>query len=153
RDAAARNFQPVSETQGFSFIYLPCCSKEPISNMREKLRKLKLQSSRLLDIHYSTNNVMSILVHSDYPKEITCLLQLQNIDLLQDFEPTSPTLLRDPKFDDANEAQRTAAATEIHQRRLINIALRIPVDQRKLSVPRSFLKQDWITNEHFATIN
>ncbi|OBZ80665.1 hypothetical protein A0J61_11286 [Choanephora cucurbitarum] len=106
RDAAARTFQPVSETQGFSFVYLPCRSKEPISNMREKLRKLKLQSSHLLDIHYPTNNIMSILVHNDYLEETTRLLQLQKIDLLQDFEPTSSTLLRDPKFDDATETQR-----------------------------------------------
>ena len=95
---------------------------------------------------------MSILVHNDYLEETTRLLQLQKIDLLQDFEPTSPTLLRDPKFDDATEAQRTAAATEIHQRRLINIALRIPVNQRKLSVARSFLKQDWITIGQFTTL-
>ncbi|KAI8348818.1 hypothetical protein EDC96DRAFT_417879, partial [Choanephora cucurbitarum] len=82
----------------------------------------------------------SILVHNDYLEEATRLLQLHEIDPIQDFNPTSPTLLRDPKFTEHTDAQRAAAATKIHQNRLINIALRIPIDQRKLSVARSFQK-------------
>ncbi|RCH95003.1 hypothetical protein CU098_010419 [Rhizopus stolonifer] len=66
REAAARNFLPISETQGFAFIYLHLRGKEPMSAMRMRLRRLKLQSSRILDIHYPTNNVVALLVYSDY---------------------------------------------------------------------------------------
>ncbi|KAG1440401.1 hypothetical protein G6F56_011941 [Rhizopus delemar] len=66
REAAARNFLPISETQGFAFIYFHLRSKEPMSAMRMRLRRLKLQSSRILDIHYPTNNVVALLVYSDY---------------------------------------------------------------------------------------
>ncbi|KAI8364974.1 hypothetical protein BD560DRAFT_402663 [Blakeslea trispora] len=135
-DAAARTFLPVSESQGFSFIHLPCRSKEPISNMREKLRTLRLQSSRLLGIHYPTNNLMSILVHNDYLEEASNLLRLHQIELVSDFDPTSPSLL----------------PIEIHQNRLVNIALRVPVAQRKISIARSFRKQEWITEEQFLQI-
>ncbi|KAI8384102.1 hypothetical protein BD560DRAFT_431348 [Blakeslea trispora] len=152
RDAAARTFLPVSESQGFSFIHLPCRSKEPIFNMREKLRTLRLQSSRLLDIHYPTNNIMSILVHNDYLEEASNLLRLHQIELVSDFDPTSPSLLRDPKYADYTESQRTATAIEIHQNRLVNIALRVPVAQRKISIARSFRKQEWITEEQFLQI-
>ncbi|OBZ80553.1 hypothetical protein A0J61_11398 [Choanephora cucurbitarum] len=152
RDAAARTFLPVSGSQGFSFMYLPCRSKEPISAMREKLRKLKLQSSRLLDIHYPTNNVMAMLVHNDYLEEATNLLQLNKIDLIENFSPDSPNNLSNPKLADLTHEERIATAINLHQTRLTNIALRIRQDQRKLAVARAFHKQAWITTEQFVSL-
>ncbi|KAI8331963.1 hypothetical protein BD560DRAFT_341354, partial [Blakeslea trispora] len=143
---AARTFLPASTSQGFSFIYLHCRSKEPISKMREKLRALKLQSSRLLDIHYPANHVMAILIHNDYLEEATNILQLQQIELTP-FEPTLPDHLNDSKYADLSLDQRSAAAIEVYQQRLIHIATRIRHDQRKLAVARSFHKQGWVTTD------
>ncbi|KAI9325888.1 hypothetical protein BD770DRAFT_457704 [Pilaira anomala] len=51
RQAAARGFLPVSETQGFQFIYLPNRGREKISVMRNRLAALGIQNSRV-SIHY-----------------------------------------------------------------------------------------------------
>ncbi|KAI9329699.1 hypothetical protein BD770DRAFT_404118 [Pilaira anomala] len=52
RQAAARGFLPVSETQGFQLIYLPNRGREKISVMRNRLAALGIQNSRVLNIHY-----------------------------------------------------------------------------------------------------
>ncbi|KAI8977939.1 hypothetical protein BDB01DRAFT_700219, partial [Pilobolus umbonatus] len=93
----ARNFIPVSENQGFQYVYLHCRGKEPISSMRSKLRKLGLQSGRILDVHFPANQVVALLVHNDYVNDVEDLLNRQKITLLADFNPLSGDILKDPK--------------------------------------------------------
>lgn len=52
QEAAARFLQAPSETQGFQYAYLPTKARVPISQIRARLRKLDIQNTRILDIHY-----------------------------------------------------------------------------------------------------
>ncbi|OBZ83751.1 hypothetical protein A0J61_08198 [Choanephora cucurbitarum] len=151
REAVSRTFSRTSDSQGFSFIYLHCRGKEPISKMREKLRILKLQSSRLIDIHYPSNHVMAILLHNDYLEEATNLLTLNQIELLT-FDPTSLEHLNDPKYTDLTPEQRSSEACEIYQQRLCHMITRIRNEHRQIAVARSFRKQAWITEDQFTNI-
>ncbi|CAO3687124.1 unnamed protein product [Rhizopus stolonifer] len=98
REAAARNFLPISETQGFSFVYLCLHGKEPVSTMRMRLCRLKLQSSRILDIHHFTNNIVFLLVHNAYYQEAIQILEMQQITCLPDFRSFFRTTLVRPSI-------------------------------------------------------
>ncbi|CAO3697493.1 unnamed protein product [Rhizopus stolonifer] len=132
REAAARNFLPISEIQGFSFIYLHLRGKEPMSTMRMRIRRLKLQSSRILDIHYPTNNIVALLVHNDYYQEAIQILEIQQITCLPNFVSFSKQHLRDSRYNDKSIEERQSAAKAIFHQRLTNIALRVQHDNRKI---------------------
>ncbi|KAI9324419.1 hypothetical protein BD770DRAFT_302658, partial [Pilaira anomala] len=63
---AARMFTPVSESQGFKYVYLPCRAREKYSDVRKKLKSLKIDTARILDVHYPAQKVIALLVHNDY---------------------------------------------------------------------------------------
>ncbi|KAG1453779.1 hypothetical protein G6F56_007485 [Rhizopus delemar] len=152
REAVTRNFLPISETQGFSFIYLHLRGKEPMSAMSMRLCRLKLQSSRILDIHYPTNNIVARLVDNDYYQEAIQTLEMQQITCLPDFVPFSEQHLPDPRYHDKPIEERQSAAQAIFYQRLTNIALRVQHDNRKFAVAHDFRKNQWITEEQYVFI-
>ncbi|KAG0846510.1 hypothetical protein G6F16_013408 [Rhizopus arrhizus] len=70
QEAAARLLQPPSENQGFQYVYLPTKARVPIGQIRTRLRKLDIQNTRILDIHYPDRNIVALLVHNDYVDEL-----------------------------------------------------------------------------------
>ncbi|KAG1437591.1 hypothetical protein G6F56_013028 [Rhizopus delemar] len=59
RQVLVRNFTPMTENQGYTYLYLPNRFRERISVMRKKLRQLKLDNGRILDVHYPDNKVLT----------------------------------------------------------------------------------------------
>ncbi|KAG1449041.1 hypothetical protein G6F56_008769 [Rhizopus delemar] len=120
--------------------------------MRMRLRRLKLQSSRILDIHHPTNNIVALLVHKGYYQEAIQTLEMQQITCLPDFVPFSEKHLRDPRYHDKPIKERQSAAKAIFHQRLTNIALRVQHDNHKFAVARDFRKNQWITEEQYVFI-
>lgn len=72
--------------------------------------------------------------------------------VIADFDPRSPTLLRDPKYANA-DTDLTVETIRIHQDRLLRIIQRIHNPSRQIAVARNFcFKHNWITEEQYLVI-
>ncbi|KAI8975793.1 hypothetical protein BDF20DRAFT_808969, partial [Mycotypha africana] len=136
---AARSFQPISDNQGFQYLYLPCRLKEKISIVRDKLAKLHIATSRILDIQFPTKTIVGLLVHNDYVPTIRNRLAKAKISTIDEFDPLSGTILRHPELLTLSEADKNAKASEFHTKRCLRALdyIRKPV---AFSVAKTFLE-------------
>jgi uncharacterized phage infection (PIP) family protein YhgE len=142
RSAALRLFTTPPKDQGFQYVYLHTRGKVAPSVARQSLKKAGIPQGRLLELHYPDQNVIALLFHNNYVAEVKHLLRKANI--LHDFNPLSPTIIRDPKFQELSEADKTSKVLELQQQRLIRALHRIrtPVNS---AVAKSFLNNEGIT--------
>ncbi|CAO3578402.1 unnamed protein product [Absidia cylindrospora] len=113
--AAARTFFPVSPTRGFTYIYLHTNKRFPTKELRSKYRSLGINTSRILDIHYPTRNVIANLIHNDYQQDFLARLSSFGIDPLDHFDPLDPKHIHDPRYtgDDLSNEEKTSYAAQI----------------------------------------
>ncbi|EIE89350.1 hypothetical protein RO3G_14061 [Rhizopus delemar RA 99-880] len=137
QEAAARLLQSPSTNQGFKYIYLPTKARVPIGQIRSRLRKLGINNSRIIDIHYPDRNIVALLIHNDYEDEIRQQLQRFKVTIKEDFNPCNPQVLRDPKYADRTPAEREDLAFMHHCNRIERALqyIRTPV---KFAVARYF---------------
>ncbi|KAG1138100.1 hypothetical protein G6F37_011426 [Rhizopus arrhizus] len=140
QEAAARLLQPLSANQSFQYLYLPMKARVPIGQLRSRLRKLDINNNRILDIHYPDRNVVALLIHNDYEDELRSQLKRFKISLEDDFDPCDPKILRDPKYVDFADEERTNLAFMHHCNRMER-ALRFICVSVKFAVARHFFKQ------------
>ncbi|PHZ15673.1 uncharacterized protein RHIMIDRAFT_248803 [Rhizopus microsporus ATCC 52813] len=140
----ARSFTPVSETAGYQYIYLPRRYREPISSIRTKLRSLRIDNARILDVFYPTRRVVGLLLHNDYVPTVLDILTKAGIIPLSDFNPRDEARLCDPKHAQLPPAERTAMITTIHTTHLLRTLKRIRSDVRP-AVLRAFIECNWLT--------
>ena len=150
--AAARTFTPVSATYAFEHLYFHCRSKEPISTMRSKLRAIGLQCNRILDIYYPDNNIVGLLIHSDYAPTVLDKFRSCGIEDDKDFDPLSPIIIRDPKFASLSDIEKKQKVLDLVEKRLINVIKRTTNKTKQYSLARIFLNHDWINNDQFASL-
>ncbi|KAI8968741.1 hypothetical protein BDB01DRAFT_868492, partial [Pilobolus umbonatus] len=148
RQVIARHFQPPSDKQGFTYLYMPCRSRSRHNETRKALSKLGLPSSRILDISYPTSGRIGILVHNDYIEEATSILTTFGISLIADFDPTTSDVVKDPKYNSYSDTERRSITENIHHDRLLKVLnrLHLPIS---LAVAKSFVKQAWITQAEY----
>ncbi|KAG1512430.1 hypothetical protein G6F53_005185 [Rhizopus delemar] len=137
QEAAARLLQSPSTNQGFKYIYLPTKARVPIGQIRSRLRKLGINNSRIIDIHYPDRNIVALLIHNDYEDELRQQLQRFKVTIKEDFNPCDPQVLRDPKYADRTPAEREDLAFMHHCNRIERALqyIRTPV---KFAVARYF---------------
>ena len=107
-EAIHRRFQPVASSHDYQYLYLPSRYREPVSSLRAKLHKLKINNARVLDVHYPDSQVVALLVHTDYIADVTAAFAVAKIEPLANFDPLDPALLRDPKFATLTADERIA---------------------------------------------
>ncbi|KAI8330247.1 hypothetical protein EDC96DRAFT_579931 [Choanephora cucurbitarum] len=83
-----------SENQGFKYLYIPTKARISVG----QLRRLNINSSRILDIHYPARNIVAILVHSDYALDLKSHLKQVKITTKDDFDPCNGQNLLDPRY-------------------------------------------------------
>lgn len=145
----ARSFTPVSETAGYQYIYLPRRYREPISNIRTKLRSLRIDNTRILDVFYPTRRVVGLLLHNDYIPTVTNILTKAGIAQLSDFNPRDETNLCDPKHAQLTPDDRAAMISNIHTTHLLRTLIRIRSEVRP-AVLRAFIDCNWLTATQYA---
>ncbi|CEP08478.1 hypothetical protein, partial, partial [Parasitella parasitica] len=112
----ARFYSSPSETHGFQFLYFKTRGRDPISKVRKGFPVLDIQNNRILDIHYPDNHHVGFLIHNDYAQHVIDAMAKASTAVVTDFDPTSPALLRDPKYADKTDMNfLQAEATRIHQ--------------------------------------
>lgn len=70
QETSARFLRPPSNNQGFQYIYIPTKDRIPFGQLRTHLRRLEINNSRILDIHYPARNLAALLVHNNYATEL-----------------------------------------------------------------------------------
>ncbi|KAK4511633.1 uncharacterized protein ATC70_012849 [Mucor velutinosus] len=153
-EQVSRFYSLPSTTHGYQFLYFTSRGREAISKVRAGFQVLGLSQSRILDIHYPTNNIISFLVHNDYASTVVeAMAQLPDSQRITDFDPCAPTILRDPKY--ANHADPLflqSEAARIHQERLLRMIKRLNTPNIKLAVARDFcFKRKWISETMYQT--
>lgn len=151
QQAAARCFQPLSETHGFAYTYFFSKVRFRTGAIRAKLRKFGVDNSRVLDIHYPDHQVVALLTHNDYVDELKDAMAAQNILPKDQFNPCDPTRLRDPKYKDDDEHKRKETATKLHHVRMLRAVqyIRFPVC---LAVARDFHRKQLLTETQYQEI-
>ena len=94
--AIARQFSSPAESTGFKLIHVPVRCRLPLQQLRSNLRRLHINTRRILDIHYSDRNLVSFLIHIGYETELRSQLSKFNIKIRDDFDPLDPSIIRDP---------------------------------------------------------
>lgn len=147
RQAAARAFAPISDSQGFQSLYFPNRGRrEPISIMRNRIQALGLQNSRVLDIHYPARHVVAFLVHNDYTPTVLNKFADMNINPVT-FNPTDSANLHDPKFASCSPEDLKLEATRIFQDRLQFIIQRVHDSKRQVAIARDFCFRQKLLSE------
>lgn len=147
-EAIHRRFQPVTDTHDYKYLYFPSRYREPISSLRAKLHKLKINNARVLDVHYPDSQVVALLVHTDYESSVVAAFTPAKIEQLTNFDPLDPAHLRDPKLASLDVSVRKAKCIEIHQARLTR-ALKHIRESVRPAVGRAFYRKDWITLDQY----
>ncbi|KAI8394239.1 uncharacterized protein BYT42DRAFT_488273 [Radiomyces spectabilis] len=142
----ARAFAPTSETHGFQYVYIPSKFRMKTKALRQTLRTLGFDNSRILDIHYPDRQVVALLIHNDYHDTLLASFARHNITPIKDFNPHDQSRLRDPKFNTLSLEDRQREADQIHRQRLER-ALKFIREPVKFAVARSFHSQKWIDDD------
>lgn len=119
--------------------------------MRARLRKLNLDNSRILDIHFPDQQVVALLTHNDFVGELLDTFNRFGVQPLNNFDPTDPSRLRDPKYANLTHEDRQQQAIAPHHDRLLRALdhMRAPV---KFAVARHFLNQSLIALDELKEI-
>jgi hypothetical protein len=148
--AAARPFQPITEPQGFQYIYIPRTRRMDRAEVRRRLRKLGMETFRILDITFPTRDVVGLLVHVQYMAYVLDTLTRAKVVPVTGFDPTDPKHLSDPRHSTLAETDRRTLATQIHRTRSIR-ALQFMKPPIAVAVGRQFLALGWIAEEDIPT--
>ncbi|CEP08988.1 hypothetical protein [Parasitella parasitica] len=97
----------------------------PYKTICSELRNANINSSSILDVHYSTNKVLALLIHNDYVDKCRALLLAVGIRCIDDFNPYDSKHSTNPQFKDANVEERSeqmaiiSVARDFHRKGLI----------------------------------
>lgn len=151
-EAASRFFQPPSDNQGFQYLYVSTKARIPVGKLRSYLRNMGVNNARVLDIHYPDRNVAALLVYKDYTSDFKHLLESKRVHFADHFDPWNGSILKDSKYKDLSEEERTTKACEIQQQRLQRAVLHIrePV---KFAVAHYFYQQNWLPKAFIDQLN
>ena len=145
RAAAARAFMSpgAKGPQGFKYVYLGRSRKINRSEVRSRLRRIGVDTGRVLDISFPASGVLGVLMHVQYVEQFTAVMQKAGAELISDFDPLDPVHLADPKFASLSADQRADQLHElVHSRALDTLSFLRPLVVG--SVARSFLEWGWI---------
>ncbi|KAG1596801.1 hypothetical protein G6F47_007878 [Rhizopus delemar] len=143
--AAARTFSPPSTNQGFKYLYLPIQRRLPIRQIRSLLRRLHINSNRVLDIHYPDRHLVALLLHNDYEAEVRSQLEKFEIPIHDDYDPMDPNNLRNPYYDDFDQDEKGCAAWSVFAQRLVR-AIRCLKGPIQRAVARFFVDKGIIAS-------
>ncbi|KAK4510891.1 uncharacterized protein ATC70_004673 [Mucor velutinosus] len=106
---------------GYQFVYYATPVRRRLSELRRLVQGVGLNNSRVLDIQYPVQNVISFLVHNDYVLTLTKAMHLhgRGSSPLIDFDPCDPVNLKDPKFASLSRDLRVQKAIEVENLRCL----------------------------------
>ena len=146
--SAARAFAPPNPAAdtGFEYVYLARKRKFTRGEIRANLRRLGVDTSRLIDISFPARSCVGLLVHTQYLAELLSQLAAAKVSPVIHFDPVDPTHLADPKFAGDSLAVRSAKILEIHSDRCVGV-LRHVRPHLVPAIGAAFFSAGWISEE------
>ncbi|KAI8384214.1 uncharacterized protein BYT42DRAFT_544144 [Radiomyces spectabilis] len=141
--AIARSFQPAEGPKGFEYLYLTRSCRMDWPEIRRSLRRLGLDSARILDISFPARSAIGLLMHVQYIPVAKEILAKSKVVPLDSFDPQDPTHLGDPKYSDLLAAHKTSMALDLHRNRCMR-TLRFLRPAVAIPVARTFFNAGWI---------
>ncbi|CAO3609507.1 unnamed protein product [Mucor fragilis] len=143
--AAGRLFKtPATKgLQGFQYVYIDRSGKILRSEIRRNLKKVGVDTSRILDLNFPGSEAIGVLLHTQYVDEFLSLLRESGSEILTDFDPLDPANIADPKYDDMTENDRISLIAETVNARSVD-ALSHVHPFNVSNVGRWFLNLGWI---------
>ncbi|KAL7317424.1 hypothetical protein PS15m_003784 [Mucor circinelloides] len=143
--AAGRLFKSSAAKgpQGYEYIYIGRSGKILRSEVRRTLRKIGVDTARVLDINFPASEVIGILLHTQYVDEVLSLLRASEAEIYQDFDPMDSDNIADPKYDDLSREKRAGLVAELVHDRAVD-ALRHIRPLNVSSVGHWFMELYWI---------
>lgn len=148
RLAAGRLFQTIATKgpQGYQYVYIGRSGKILRSEVRSELRKVGIDTSRVLDICFPATGTIGILLHVQYVSEFQDCMRKYEAELINDFEPLDPANLADPKFDALSSGEREHLIYELTNKRALQ-TLKFLRPLNVSGVGKYFLSAGWICQE------
>ncbi|CAO3660637.1 hypothetical protein G6F70_003681 [Rhizopus microsporus] len=150
--AAARTFTVPSVNHGYKFLYLPLRHHLPIGQLRSRLRQLNINTCRIFNVHYPDRHLVALLIHNDYENELHLQPKKFKIPIQDDYDPLDPSNLRNPDYDDWDEASRTIAARGLFLYHILH-ALDYLKGPAKQSVASFFANKGYIDRCDFPELH
>jgi hypothetical protein len=150
--AAGRLFKSSAAKgpQGYEYVYIGRSGKILRSEVRRTLRKIGVDTARVLDINFPASEVIGILLHNQYVDEVLSLLRASEAEIYKDFDPMASANIADPKFDDLPEDERAGLVAEMVHDRAVD-ALRHMRPLNVSSVGHWFMELYWIDQAELDT--
>ena len=125
--AAARAFSQVDPAAptGFQYVYLPRKRKFTRTEIRQNLRRLGIDPSRILDISFPARSCVGLLVHVQYVAELEKTLNSAKVSTIASFDPVDPVHLADPAYAQDNQDTRARKMLRIHFERCVDVLAHI----------------------------
>ncbi|CEP13926.1 hypothetical protein [Parasitella parasitica] len=117
---AYRGFKEPEGPTGYEFIHLKTATRTKQRAVRRRLECLGISNKRILNVHFPTKGIVAILVHQSYALKIVPLLQKAKIQPV-DFDPTHPSVICDPQYDNLTFDKRKEKATILYSSRILRI--------------------------------
>ena len=143
--AAGRLFKSSAAKgpQGYEYVYIGRSGKILRSEVRRTLRKIGVDTARVLDINFPASEVIGILLHTQYVDEFLSLLRASEAEIYKDFDPMDSDNIADPKYDDLSKEERAGLVAELVHDRAVD-ALRHIRPLNVSSVGHWFMELYWI---------
>jgi hypothetical protein len=137
-----------SGPQGFKYVFIPRSRKLTRVEVRSRLRKIGVDTSRVLDVIFPAAGTIGVLLHIQYVKSFTAIMAGIGAKTLDSFDVLDPIHLGDPKYLSYSEDGRAAKAMELHANRCLSALtyLHRTKSHQVQPVGRSFIELGWITD-------
>ncbi|CEG75003.1 hypothetical protein RMATCC62417_10116 [Rhizopus microsporus] len=138
--AAARKFSHSYSNQIFKYLYVHVQRRIPISQLCSRLRRLHINSSHVLDIHYPDHHLVVLPTYNDYESELCSQLNKFVITVLDEYDPLSHANLHAPAYSKWNNQDKVDYTSCTFVDRLIRAIrhIRAPVQR---AVARFFIEE------------
>jgi hypothetical protein len=138
---------PPSERSSYTVTYLQVRHRSTQRQIREQLRALKVNTARILDITQPASGVVGLLHHSDFTTALKDSLTTKEITVIE-FDPRSPSSIRDPKIQSLTPEQKERVARHLHNASCLKGLAGMPAHISR-SVAHDYLIKGYITNDQY----
>ena len=152
RLAAARAFNaptPVpsnSSEQVYEHVYIPRSRRLNRSEIRQRFRKLGIDTTRILDINFPAPGVLGVLVHKEFTPELVKILNGCKVEPINSFDPCDAKHIADPKYANCTALERANQGRVLQEARCI-ATLKFIRPYLVTSVAHYFVDQKWMQEQ------
>lgn len=140
-----------STKSGYTFVYLPSNKRTTYAELRERIKLIGVNLTRIYSLSRPAKHVVAILVHTAYAKELTDLFTKAGIKPIIDFNPTSAKTIGDPRLIETlkSDQQREDKAKSIYYNSLLRATVQLRDARLGLHILNSFHKLN-STDRHYV---